>query len=38
MLEMHDRQPMEADANERMRRAEKALPDGLVAPGSAGRR
>jgi hypothetical protein len=38
MTEVHDRQPMEADANARMRQVEKALPDGLVAPGSAGRR
>lgn len=38
MTEVHDRQPMEVDANTRMSQVGKALPDGLVAPGSAGRR
>jgi hypothetical protein len=38
MKEVHDAQPMEADANARMRQVEKALPNGLVAPGSAGRK
>ena len=37
MKEVHDAQPMEVDANARMRQVEKALPNGLVAPGSAGR-
>ena len=38
MKEVHDAQPMEADANARMRQVEKALPNGLVVPGSAGRK
>ncbi len=38
MKDVHDRQGMEVDANARMRVVEKALPDGLPAQGSAGRR
>ncbi len=36
--DVHDKQGMKVDANARMRVVEKALPDGLVAPASAGRR
>jgi hypothetical protein len=38
MKDVHDKQAMEVDANARMRVVEKALPDGLTAQGTAGRR
>jgi hypothetical protein len=38
MNDVHDKQGMEVDANARMRVVEKALPDGLSAQGTAGRR
>ena len=38
MNDVHDKQGMEVDANARMRVVEKALPDGLSARGTAGRR